>query len=230
MLKGVLSEHGIKDDLAIDVEQKPYLKDIKAEFDKDPVADVKEAIANALKEPIPEKPESEYLYEKPNVNMTDLSSEVRIDAKNKDPLEMQDFLKVGYRPDLKNIEQEYNTATPLYDAVVKNGVKLSDDQGVQSAAADILMKNYARLKLFKAKVEKENGVTEAAEKLLSTMDPIYAVEDQGFVNNNPTYVPPQIPADLGKEKVEISFDENKEVQVSEKIDEVVRNAPEKDLV
>lgn len=229
MLKDVIMSKTGSYSLTIGDNPPLHTRGIKRHLDKEPIADVKAAVTEAINTPVQSKPQEEYLYEKPDVKPGELSKDALISADKNKPLEMRDFLKVGYRPDLKNIEQEYKMATPLYDAVVKNGKILSDDSGVQTGAADILMKNYARLRLFKAKADKENGVTEAAEQLLSTMEPIYAAEDQGFINDNPMYVPPEIPAELGRERVEIVFDENKSGPVVDKIDEVSKSEPNKSL-
>ena len=230
MLKEALSQHGIRGDLNVDLEKQPFLKDIKAEFDKDPVADVKDAIAKALKEPIPEKPESEYLYEKPSVKMEDVSPAARIDPKNKNPLEMNDFLKVGYRPNLKDITHEYEISTRLYDAVVRNKQPLSDDPKVNEAASVILMKNYMRVRLFKNMVDTAKGDIGHATELLETCTPNYVADDQEFINNFPDYVPPEIPMDIQKEKVEIAEESKEKEVLSKRIEEVSIGASEKKLV
>ena len=220
MLKTFLKDYGVNEDLSIDPENKPYLKEVKAELDKEPIADVKEMIARSRENPIPTKANEEYVYEKPSVKIEDISAEARIDPDSKKPLEMHDFLKVGYRPDPKNIDKEYELSTRLYDAVIRNKQPISSDPKVNEAASIILMKNYMRVRPIKARADADGGALENATNLLKACEPAFSADDNAFINQFPDYVPPEIPMDILKEKVEIIEDNNKSVELSKRIEEV----------
>ena len=118
----------------------------------------------------------------------------------KGPNELKDFLQTGYRPNLEDVEREWNMIKPLYDAA-KNGEIWGDKHNVSDLTVqEILSKNFIRLQLFKLKVEKEGGVNESAKALLGQMESIYAAEDADFRRNNPNYSVPEIPEAFIQEK------------------------------
>ena len=135
------------------------------------------------------------------------------------------FFKTGYRPDLENIEHEWNVIKPIYDAV-KRGEIFGESNVTNVAIKEILSKNYIRIQLFEAKVKKD-GV-ESARGLLDQMDPIYAHEDAQFDKANPDYAVPEIPQIAEKEKIEVNLDEPVSFK-SEKVDAPVKSAIEKNI-
>ena len=139
--------------------------------------------------------------------------------------ELRDFLKTGYRPNLKNIDKEWNTVKPFYDAVQK-GEFFGERNVANLTVKELLSKNYIRIQLFKAKVDKD-GV-ESARGLLDQMESIYAHEDAQFDKANPDYAVPEIPVSAEKEKIEVSLDEPV-ADKSEKVDAPVKSAVEKNI-
>ena len=109
------------------------------------------------------------------------------------------FFKTGYRPDLENIEHEWNAVKPIYDAA-QRGEIFGEKSIANNTVKELLSKNYIRIQLFKAKVEKD-GV-ESARGLLDQMEPIYTHEDAQFNKANPDYAVPEIPVSAQKEKIE----------------------------
>ena len=136
------------------------------------------------------------------------------------------FFKTGYRPDLENIEHEWNAVKPIYDAA-QRGEIFGEKSIANNTVKELLSKNYIRIQLFKAKVDKD-GV-ESARGLLDQMESIYAHEDAQFNKVNPDYAVPEIPASAEKEKIEVNLDEPV-ADKSEKLDAPVNSAIEKNLV
>ena len=141
-------------------------------------------------------------------------------------IDIKMFLNTGYRPDLESIEHEWNIIKPLYDAVQK-GELFGEKNVANNTVKEILSKNYIRIQLFKAKVDKD-GV-ESARGLLDQMESIYAHEDVQFNKVNPDYAVPEIPVGAEKEKIEVNLDEPV-ADKSEKLDAPVKSAIEKNLV
>ena len=135
------------------------------------------------------------------------------------------FFKTGYRPDLDNIEHEWNAVKPLYDAVQK-GTLFGEKNATNLAIREILSKNYIRIQLFMKKVERD-GV-KSAQELLDQVESNYAYEDAQFDKVNPNYTVPEIPAGAEKEKIEVVLDEPV-ADKSEKLDVPVKSAMEKNI-
>ena len=136
------------------------------------------------------------------------------------------FFKTGYRPDLDNIDLEWNAVKPVYDAA-QRGEIFGEKSIANNTVKELLSKNYIRIQLFKAKVDKD-GV-ESARGLLDQMEPIYVHEDAQFNKANPDYAVPEIPQIAEKEKIEVNLDEPV-ADKSEKVDAPVKSAIEKNLV
>ena len=136
------------------------------------------------------------------------------------------FFKTGYRPDLDNIDLEWNAVKPIYDAA-QRGEIFGEKSIANNTVKELLSKNYIRIQLFKAKVDKD-GV-ESARGLLDQMEPIYVHEDAQFNKANPDYAVPEIPQIAEKEKIEVNLDEPV-ADKSEKVDAPVKSAIEKNLV
>ena len=135
------------------------------------------------------------------------------------------FFKTGYRPDLENIEHEWNAVKPIYDAA-QSGEIFGERNIANHTVKELLSKNYIRIQLFKAKVERD-GV-ESARGLLDQMEPIYTHEDAQFNKANPDYAVPKIPQIAEKEKIEVNLDEPA-ADKSGKVDAPVRSAIEKSI-
>lgn len=154
------------------------------------------------------------------------SSEKKIEeVAEEKAVDLRSFLKTSYRPDLKNIEKEWNTVKPFYDSV-QRGEFFKDRNVANLTVKEILSKNYIRIQLFKAKAEKD-GV-ESARELLEKMEPIYAREDAQFNKANPDYAAPEIPIGSVKEKVNVKLDEQM-VDKIEKTDAPVKSAIKKNI-
>lgn len=135
------------------------------------------------------------------------------------------FLKTGYRPDLENIEQEWSAIKPLYDSVQRG--ELFGERNVASLTAkEILSKNYIRIQLFKAKVEKDG--MKSAGGLLEEMESHYAYEDAQFDKANPEYVVPDPSESAEKERIAVNLDEPA-AEKSERVEENVKSAIEKNI-
>ena len=147
-----------------------------------------------------------------------VSTEEQIDSKI--------FFKTGYRPNLENIENEWNAVKPIYDAA-QRGEIFGEKSIANNTVKELLSKNYIRIQLFKAKVEKD-GV-ESARGLLDQMESIYAHEDAQFNKANPDYAVPEISKSAEKEKIEVNLDEPV-ADKSEKVEAPVKSAIEKNLV
>ena len=135
------------------------------------------------------------------------------------------FFRTGYRPDLENIEHEWNAVKPIYDAA-QRGEIFGEKNIANNTVKEILSKNYIRIQLFKAKVDKD-GV-ESARGLLDQMESIYAQDDAQFDKVNPDYIAPEIPQSAEKEKIEVNLDEPV-ADKSEKVDAPVKSAVEKNI-
>ena len=135
------------------------------------------------------------------------------------------FFKTGYRPELENIELEWNAVKPVYDAA-QRGEIFGEKSIANNTVKELLSKNYIRIQLFKAKVDKD-GV-ESARGLLDQMESIYAHEDAQFNKVNPDYAVPEIPVSAEKEKIEVNLDEPV-ADKSEKVDAPVKSAIEKNI-
>ena len=135
------------------------------------------------------------------------------------------FFKTGYRPDLENIEHEWNAVKPIYDAA-QRGEIFGEKSIANNTVKELLSKNYIRIQLFKAKVDKD-GV-ESAYGLLNQMESIYVHEDSQFNKANPDYAVPEIPVIAEKEKVKVILDELV-VDKSKKVDAPVKSAIEKNI-
>ena len=133
------------------------------------------------------------------------------------------FFKTGYRPDLENIEHEWNAVKPIYDAAQRREI-FGEKNIANNTVKELLSKNYIRIQLFKAKVDKD-GV-ESARGLLDQMESIYAHEDAQFNKANPDYAVPEIPVITEKEKVKVILDEPV-ADKSKKVDAPVKSAIEK---
>jgi len=143
------------------------------------------------------------------------------------PAELQSFLRVGYRPNLHHLAQEWDMVKPLYDAVQSKQI-WAENTPKNLAIKEILSKNYIRLQLFKMKFEKENGNVDKTDDLLFEMEPIYANEDSEFIRANPDYVVPKIPETFEKEKVSVDLGEARS-ETSARIEAPAKEAPKKDL-
>ena len=135
------------------------------------------------------------------------------------------FFKTGYRPDLENIEHEWNAVKPIYDAA-QRGEIFGERNIANNTVKELLSKNYIRIQLFKAKIDKD-GV-ESARGLLDQMESIYAHEDAQFNKVNPDYAVPEIPVSAEKEKIEVNLDEPV-ADKSDKVDAPVKSAIEKNI-
>ena len=135
------------------------------------------------------------------------------------------FFKTGYRPDLDNIDLEWNAVKPIYDAA-QRGEIFGEKSIANNTVKELLSKNYIRIQLFKAKVDKD-GV-ESAHGLLDQMEPIYVHEDAQFNKANPDYAVPEIPQIAKKEKIEVNLDEPVAGK-SEKVEAPVKSAMEKNI-
>ena len=144
------------------------------------------------------------------------------------PTKSEDFLKIGYIPDVNNIDHEWELIKPLYDAV-NNGKILTEKTIENVTAKDILFMNYERLSEVKNIASQENGIQKATDHI-NSMKNIYLKIDTNLATHNLGYVPPKISED--SENKEFVIDDNQKEQISvdaAKSDDIV-NAPKSERI
>ena len=144
------------------------------------------------------------------------------------PTKSEDFLKIGYIPDVNNIEHEWELIKPLYDAV--NNDKLLTEKTIENITAkDILFMNYERLSEVKNIASQENGIQKATDHINSMKD-IYLKIDINLATHNLGYVPPKIFDDAENKEVEIGENPKEQISVdAAKSDDIV-NAPKSERI
>ena len=144
------------------------------------------------------------------------------------PTKSEDFLKIGYIPDVNNIDHEWELIKPLYDAV--NNDKILTEKNIANVTAkEILFMNYGRLSEVKNIVSQENGIQRATEYINSTKD-IYLKIDINLAAHDLGYVPPEISENSENKKVEIDDNQKEQISVpAAKSDDIV-NTPKSERV
>lgn len=136
------------------------------------------------------------------------------------PTKSEDFLKIGYIPDVNNIEHEWELIKPLHDAVENNEL-LTERTLANVTAKEILFMNYGRLSEVKNIALQENGIQKATE-YINSMKNIYLKIDTNLATHNLGYVPPKISEDVENKDVEIVENQKEQISVdAAKSDDIV---------
>ena len=144
------------------------------------------------------------------------------------PTKSEDFLKIGYIPDVNNIDHEWELIKPLYDAV-NNDKILTEKNLVNVTAKEILFMNYGRLSEVKNIASQENGIQKATDHINSSKN-IYLKLDTTLATHNLGYVPPKISEDVENKEVEIVENQKEQISVpAAKSDDIV-NTPKSERV
>ena len=144
------------------------------------------------------------------------------------PTKSEDFLKIGYIPDVNNIDHEWELIKPLYDAV-NNGKLLTERTIKNVTAIEVLNTNYSRLVEVKNIASQENGIQKATEYINSTKD-IYLKIDINLAAHNLGYVPPEISEDVENKNVEINDNQKEQISVDDAKSNDIVNAPKSERV
>lgn len=144
------------------------------------------------------------------------------------PTKSEDFLKIGYIPDVNNIDHEWELIKPLYDAV-NNGKILTERNIVNVTAIDVLQTNYSRLVNVKEMVSQENGIQKATD-YINSMKNIYLKIDTNLATHNLGYVPPKISEDVENKEVEIVENQKEQISVDDAKSDDKVNAPKSERV
>ena len=144
------------------------------------------------------------------------------------PTKSEDFLKIGYIPDVNNIDHEWELIKPLYDAVY-NGKLLTERNLANVTAKDILFMNYGRLSEVKNIASQENGIQRATEHINSMKD-IYLKIDTNLATHNLGYVPPKISDDAENKEVEIVENQKEQISVDDAKSNDIINAPKSERI
>ena len=144
------------------------------------------------------------------------------------PTKSEDFLKIGYIPDVNNIDHEWELIKPLYDAV-SNGKILTERNIVNVTAIDVLQTNYSRLVNVKEMVSQENGIQKATD-YINSMKNIYLKIDTNLATHNLGYVPPKISDDVENKEVEIVENQKEQISVDDAKSNDIVNAPKSERV
>jgi hypothetical protein len=135
---------------------------------------------------------------------------IKVDYKK--PTKSEDFLEIGYIPDIQNIEQEWELMKPLYEAV-ENKELLIEDTPQNKAAKEILDENYIRLTTVQSELKQQNGV-QRANDFLNGAKSRYLSIDANMTKNFAGYVPPKVSVgkineymDMSNEELEKNIDE-----------------------
>ncbi len=144
------------------------------------------------------------------------------------PTKSEDFLKIGYIPDVNNIDHEWELIKPLYDAV--NNGKLLTERNIKNVTAiEVLNTNYSRLVEVKNIASQENGIQRATEHINSTKD-IYLKIDINLAAHNLGYVPPEISENSENKEVEIIENQKEQISVDAAKSNDIVNAPKSERV
>ena len=144
------------------------------------------------------------------------------------PTKSEDFLKIGYIPDVNNIDHEWELIKPLYDAV-NNGKLLTERTIKNVTAIEVLNTNYSRLVEVKNIASQENGIQKATEYINSTKD-IYLKIDINLAAHNLGYVPPEISENSENKNVEINDNQKEQISVDDAKSNDIVNAPKSERV
>ena len=144
------------------------------------------------------------------------------------PTKSEDFLKIGYIPDVNNIEHEWELIKPLYDAVY-NDKLLTEKKLANVTAKEILFMNYGRLSEVKNIASQENGIQKATDHINSMKD-IYLKIDINLAAHNLGYVPPEISENSENKKVEIVENQKEQISVDDAKSNDIVNAPKSERV
>jgi hypothetical protein len=144
------------------------------------------------------------------------------------PTKSEDFLKIGYIPDVNNIDHEWELIKPLYDAVY-NGKLLTERNLANVTAKDILFMNYGRLSEVKNIASQENGIQKATDHINSMKD-IYLKIDTNLATHNLGYVPPKISDDAENKEVEIVENQKEQISVDDAKSDDIVNAPKSERI
>ena len=144
------------------------------------------------------------------------------------PTKSEDFLKIGYIPDVNNIDHEWELIKPLYDAV-NNGKILTEKTIENVTAKDILFMNYERLSEVKNIASQENGIQKATDHI-NSMKNIYLKIDTNLATHNLGYVPPKISEDVENKDVEIVENQKEQISVDDANSDDIVNAPKSERV
>lgn len=144
------------------------------------------------------------------------------------PTKSEDFLKIGYIPDVNNIDHEWELIKPLYDAV-NNGKLLTERNLANVTAKEILFMNYGRLSEVKNIASQENGIQRATEYINSTKD-VYLKIDINLAAHNLGYVPPEISENSENKNVEIDDNQKEQISVDDAKSNDIVNAPKSERV
>jgi hypothetical protein len=144
------------------------------------------------------------------------------------PTKSEDFLKIGYIPDVNNIDHEWELIKPLYDAV-NNGKLLTERNLANVTAKEILFMNYGRLSEVKNIASQENGIQRATEYINSTKD-VYLKIDINLAAHNLGYVPPEISENSENKNVEIDDNQKEQISVDDAKSNDIVNAPKSERI
>ena len=144
------------------------------------------------------------------------------------PTKSEDFLKIGYIPDVNNIDREWELIKPLHDAV--NNGKLLTKRTIENVTAiEVLNTNYSRLAEVKNIASQENGIQKATDHINSSKN-IYLKLDTTLATHNLGYVPPKISEDVENKEVEIVENQKEQISVDDAKSDDMVNAPKSERI
>ena len=144
------------------------------------------------------------------------------------PTKSEDFLKIGYIPDVNNIDHEWELIKPLHDAV-DNGKLLTERTIENVTAIEVLNTNYSRLVEVRNMISQENGI-QSATKYINSMKDIYLKIDINLAAHNLGYVPPKISEDVENKNVEINDNQKEQISVDAAKSDDIINAPKSERI
>ena len=140
-------------------------------------------------------------YQPPRFDPSNISSKPEINPDSMlyycAPQTSNDFLKIGYMPDVYSIEKEWKLMEPLYNAI-KNGTFLNEGTRENAFAKHIVGENFKRLNEIRTELNK-NGI-DSANKLLESKKQTYRTKDSQAAEKIAGYVPPKFVKEPEKEK------------------------------
>ena len=163
-------------------------------------------------------------YDRPWIKEEDIP----VQENNDKEIELQDFFKLGYIPNINNLEKENElaqkaeqslNATIESDSIIKGNSKEAEERKKSyQMAREVFTNNYQRLKDITSQKE-ENRANN-----INFLSQIYKVQDETWMEQHPDYVAPEISeiADNSKVQVDLSdvFNHKEHDKSSEKIQEV----------
>ena len=198
MLRAFIKAHTGDDNIALNENSSTAFNNAYSFITDDDIKKVKDSVSKPVTKPVTESPTTDNNLiiaddEDEDKEFVPLIEPIKKREEVKRPTRTQDFLNIGYRPDVDNLELEWKLVRPFYNDV-KNGKLWKYSNPETDLAKVLLMQNVERLFKLRTQVNNDNGNLDGARRLLADMESRYSAFESSFVSNNPFYIAPDMPS------------------------------------